>query len=986
MEPSDEPSARIPKNFEPEKYTIIFSPDYSHLKYTMTTEILIKSLSDKFPYLIINAYKYNYKIIHLLLYKFDNIADEWIEVGKKNPESQPHSHIYYYNLLDADKKYEVEEGLYIPIEKEVYKGEKLKLKFLIEGKMNQKMDNALYLCTNLDEKRDLFDDGGKLEEEWKSKYNNLESMPNLSENIFIKNLCTVFLSTPAKLHLNMPCFDEPCYKAIYSFNLEIDKYFVDSFKQLKCITNGTLMHINLNKNNNKYLFTYSDSPLMSSYLFTFVIGNYDLIETVNENKTKIRVFTPIRNHHDGALCMNLAQYSLKFYEKFFDIPYFYEKLDFVPIPSMNYRAMENIGCIVFKNEAMLFSHFQHILEKKFVSRTICHEISHMWFGDLVTMEWWDDIWLNEGFARIFEFLCLNEIQPREYKYWDNFIYYIYDKGLSFDESITTHPIVRKVDSVFLIDTIFDTISYSKGSSVIKMLMHYIGIDNFRKSISVYLKKYKYKNTETYMLWECFDEVTKLKISELMNEWINFSGHPLLTVDIMCRGEKYFIKLNQKSMLENDNTIWKLPVFIKSKHFEICRLVSTRDYEISFEELALNFDDIVKGKNFIVFNNDLKAFYRVKYNNEILLNSILKNYQVNTNNPNIHKIIIEKEKAVSDYDIFGLLSYEIKNKNFNNIKNILNKIKYINNSSLLLTLTKDIYNEFKSKYYYLEGFESYISLENKVEKERITNQIKEYDNFFKSLVDNDKNKISSLIKKFYIKEENKEIYRNQYNDEYDSLYLYFRCIIDDNEEIAKYIFTPNIEKNFEFLNKNLKYTLIEMMTKYIYLVKDKNEQIKIINLISNDYLKNYNSSSFYIRSFYQNAICNFGSMSNDLFLHLNDVLLSKSLFNCGVNTWLQGKGNRRKIFDSFIELVKKNYMQNEENKIKYNNIYEYFSESECSKHYYLLKSLWSPEEKILSFDVLTNYFSEKLKGNNNEGDYEVLTDFVNDFNTNYGFFI
>ena len=188
----------------------------------------------------------------------------------------------------------------------------------------------------------------------------------------------------------MPCFDETCYKSIYSFRLELDKYFVDAFKQLKCVTNGSLIHVHLDNNKNKYLFSYSDSPLMSSYLFTFIIGIYDLIKTVNENETKIRVFAPLKNHHDGPLFMNLAQYSLKYYEKFFDIPYFYEKLDFVPIPNMTYRAMENIGCIVFKNEAMLFSHFQH-LEKKFISRTIFHEISLMWFGDLVTMEWWDDI-------------------------------------------------------------------------------------------------------------------------------------------------------------------------------------------------------------------------------------------------------------------------------------------------------------------------------------------------------------------------------------------------------------------------------------------------------------------------------------------------------------------------------------------------------------------------------------------------------------------
>ena len=116
-----EPSCRIPKNFSPETYTITFSPDYSNLKYSMETEIIIISLSEKFPYLIINANEFNYKITYLRLYKFDNIADEWIEVGKINSESQEYSHLYYYYLSGEDKKYEVQDGLYIPFIKDVNK-------------------------------------------------------------------------------------------------------------------------------------------------------------------------------------------------------------------------------------------------------------------------------------------------------------------------------------------------------------------------------------------------------------------------------------------------------------------------------------------------------------------------------------------------------------------------------------------------------------------------------------------------------------------------------------------------------------------------------------------------------------------------------------------------------------------------------------------------------------------------------------------------
>ena len=957
------PSPRIPKNFSPEKYTISFSPDYVNLKYTIKTEILIKSLSENCPYLILNASQINYTLENLFLYKFDNIADEWVEIGEKNNLLENPSHIFYYTPPEKDINYSIQDGLYIPIKKEIKKNERIKLNFIVKGKLGPELkNNALYLCTNYDEKRPIFKSNSDLEKEWKEKnyYNiNTLSKEELSKNIFFKNLVTVLLSTPTKLRLTMPCFDEPCYKAIFSFQLIIDKFFIDAFKQLKCVTNGSLIHVELDQTLNKYIFSYSDSPLMSTYLFTFVIGNYDLIETVNENKTKIRVFTPLRDHHDGALCMNLAQYSLRFYQKFFEINYYYDKLDFVPIPDMNYRAMENLGCIVFKNEAMLFSHFQPISEKKFVSRTICHEISHMWFGDLVTMEWWDDIWLNEGFARIFEFLSLTEIEKKENNFWDNFIYYIYEQALIFDERNDTHPIVRKIGEIQMIDKIFDTISYSKGSSVIKMLMHYIGIDNFRKSISMYLKKYMYKNTNTSMLWECFDEITKLKISELMNEWVNISGHPLLTIDIIKKDEMYFFKLEQTSMLKDDNTLWKLPVFIKSKNFEICRLISTKEYEISLEELNLNYNEIEQGKNFVVFNSNLKGFYRVKYNNEILLNSILINFKEN------QSLNDEKIKYVNDFDIFGILSYEKSKNNFEEIKNILNKIKPIEKSTIILRYVKQMYQDFKSKYHFMEGFEEYIS--NEETQIKIINQINDYDQFFISLISNDQIKLTSLVNKFYINEDNKNMYKYQFNDEFDSMFLYFSLIINDNEEIAKSVLVPNVTKLFEFLNKNYKYTLIEVMLKYIHLINNPEEQKELVLIIIQDYYNNFYNSSYYINLDNKNAICNFTSLNNELItLISNDLIWSqKKLFTISIKSFVQAKKNRRKIFDLYIEKMKILY---EKNKIKIlgKNIVTYFESNE-SGTYNFLKQFWfkepENENEPLLVDVIYNYLKDKLNINN-----------------------
>ena len=570
------------------------------------------------------------------------------------------------------------------------------------------------------------------------------------------------------------------------------------------------------------------------------------------------------------------------------------------------------------------------------------------------------------FARIFEFLCLTEIEKKENKFWDNFIYYIYDQALIYDERENTHPIVRKVGTIKMIDTIFDTISYAKGSSVIKMLMHYIGIDNFRKSISTYLKKYMYKNTNTSMLWECFDEITKLKISELMNEWVNFSGHPLLSIDIFQKEDKYYFKLEQKSMLKNDNTLWKLPVFIKSKKFEICRLITTKEYEISFEELNLNYEDIENGENFVVFNSDLKGFYRVKYNNEILLNSILINFKNNQKNSD------ENIRKINDYDIFGLLSYEKNCNNFDGIKKIINRIKIIENSTLILRYMKQIYQDFKSQFYLLEGFEEYISSEE--EQIKIINQINEYDNFFISIVDKDNDKLAALAKKFYINEENKNMYKYQFNDEFDAFYLYFRLIIDDNEEIAKNVLINSVSKNFEFLNKNYKYTLIEIMMKYMYLLKNQDEKKDLLLIIIQDYINNFYNSSYYINLDYKNAICNFRSLNDELINLLNTNLVwnKRNIFLVPIKVYLQGKKNRRIIFDMYIEQIKQKYdIYKIENPNK--NIITYF-ESKENIYYIFLKIYWFDQHKDdpLIEDTLYNYLKDKLNIINDDDCSQLLS--------------
>lgn len=231
----------------------------------------------------------------------------------------------------------------------------------------------------------------------------------------------------------MPCFDEPIFKAIFQVSVKIRE------TSHIAISNSKIK--SLEKSENGLWYNFKDTPLMSTYLLCLVIGKFEHIEkTIPSSGVEVRVYTPYGRKHQGEYSLDLAIKSLEFYTDYFKIPYPLEKLDLVSIHDMSVRAMENWGCITFNNNTFLMDYdstpTQTIMRN---ARTICHEISHMWFGNLVTMEWWTDIWLNEGFARFAEFLALDHIYP-EYHIWDQFLTDVFTYGISQDCSCKSHPI------------------------------------------------------------------------------------------------------------------------------------------------------------------------------------------------------------------------------------------------------------------------------------------------------------------------------------------------------------------------------------------------------------------------------------------------------------------------------------------------------------------------------------------------------------------
>ena len=920
--------SRIPRFFIPKKYDMQYYINVKNLSYSIKLEISIISNSNNPSYLILHALPSLYMLKDLSLVKYERISDEWIEI----------SNTYLSSLTDS--KDNIEDCIYIPISEEaqVIKDDELKLRCFVEGDIPLNNTEAgLYFSFNNDT---ISEQLNVSREQFMKLYKDSFSKTDIKENNYIQSLIICTINEPSFFRTYMPCFDEPSYKSIYSLKMELDKDYVDAFEMLKCVSNGELIEVKTNENS--YTFCYSDTPIMSSYLFTFVIGNYDFIETVNNDDIKIRVFTPLNRHHDGALAMTLAQKSLKFYQSFFEIPYYYPKLDLICVPSMYCRALESLGCIVFHNNASLFGHFQCILERKLISRTVCHEISHTWFGNLVTMDWWNDIWLNEGFARIFEFLCLTNIEEAEYNFWENFIEMIYDVALSTDESEDTHPVICTVDSVKNLEDLFDTISYAKGASVIRMLYCLIGEEQFKQSIRLYLNKYKYGNTNTEMLWECFNEVTKEKIDQLMENWLTISSHPLLNCSLKENDNRWSILIEQKSMKKNSNDIWTIPLFIQTKSKNIIKIMKEQTLILDIEkDLGMNIEDIQNKNDYIILNSGAQGFYRVSYQEELLLN-IITTYS-------------SQKSKITNIDMYSILSAEHILNNYSKCLLILQEIKEIK-SYLMLKKAEEIYKSIQSKLCPYLGFESLLK------EEEESNKSINYDKLFSSLVSSNDKKLNYLINKFFVyNEESSVAYMNQYNDEFENLQLYYLFIIGTikDEELIKKILN-NFLKYHEFVHKNLKFSIYEIVLNYCYLLPIE-QQKQIFDLVFEDYITNYYINSTEIKRMLSNSFLNFSNYSDELIEYiLTEKISPKEGRNCFTGTRLYyNYKSRGKILNVICNIFDKGHQPGKEFYIIY--LYEKLKSSHplyLALAYYfrtIISSINNPEAK----EKLIQYYNNLL---------------------------
>ena len=308
---------------------------------------------------------------------------------------------------------------------------------------------------------------------------------------------------------------------------------------------------------------FADSIKMSTYLVAFIVGELEATAPVMVGSTPLRVWCVPGKAHLARFALDCGAFTLDFFEKYYGIPYPGDKVDLLAIPDFAAGAMENLGAITFRETALLVdetaaSHSE--LER--VADVVAHELAHMWFGDLVTMVWWNGIWLNEAFATFMEMLAVDAWKP-EWERWVNFGV-SRSAAMGVDGLLSTRPIEFEVRAPQDCEAMFDLLTYEKGAGVLRMLEQSIGPAVFRQGVQRYLEDHRYGNAETTDLWKALGKASGQPIPEIMDAWIFRPGYPLVSVEADGAG----VKLSQRRFTYlggegSPDERWRIPIFLRA---------------------------------------------------------------------------------------------------------------------------------------------------------------------------------------------------------------------------------------------------------------------------------------------------------------------------------------------------------------------------------------------------------------------------------------
>jgi len=389
-----------------------------------------------------------------------------------------------------------------------------------------------------------------------------------------------------------PCWDEPDFKATYGVTLVVDE-------SLTAISNAPEV-ARESAGSGKVAITFKDTMKMSTYLVAFIVGELEVTDPIDVDGIPLRIAHVPGKGHLTDYALEAGAFALRFYADYYDIPYPGDKMDMIAIPDFAWGAMENLGAVTYRETALLLDRERATqAELMRIAEVIAHEIAHMWFGDLVTMRWWNGIWLNEAFATFASMKCVDAFRPD----WETWLTFAADRTDSMDTDATesTRPIEFPVESPEEASEMFDNLTYLKGSSVLRMLEQYLGENTFRKGVSTYLKDHAHANTETADLWAALDAASGVPVGEMMDTWIFQGGFPRLAV--AGSPGSYTLTQEQFRFDEPGDHRWQVPVILRS---------DTGEQRVLVSEESVTFD----AGDGLVVNAGGNGFYRVQYSPEL----------------------------------------------------------------------------------------------------------------------------------------------------------------------------------------------------------------------------------------------------------------------------------------------------------------------------------------------------------------------------------
>jgi puromycin-sensitive aminopeptidase len=417
---------------------------------------------------------------------------------------------------------------------------------------------------------------------------------------------TQFESTDARRAF--PCWDEPELKASYKVTLIVDE-------NLAAFSNGGEASTRKLAGGKKEV-VFKETIVMSTYLVAFIVGEFVATPPVDAG-TPLRIVHVPGKESLTNWAKQIGAFSLKYFADYYGLKYPGDKLDLLAIPDFASGAMENLGAITFRETALLADEkTASRAELERVADVVSHENAHMWFGDLVTMRWWNGIWLNEAFATFMEMLAVDAWKP-EWKRWDSFSV-SRAAAMAIDGLRSTRPIEYTVRSPEDCRAMFDILTYEKGAAVLRMLEQFLTRDVFRDGIRHYLKKHQNSNTETSDLWDALETASREPVRKMMDSWIFQPGFPMIDVSPIADGRSLKISQRRFFYLSEDNVqLWHVPVMVRAK---TDKGVQTQKVLLTGKEITVG----LPGKlEWALLNEGGHGFYRVHYA-PALLASLTKN--------------------------------------------------------------------------------------------------------------------------------------------------------------------------------------------------------------------------------------------------------------------------------------------------------------------------------------------------------------------------